>query len=88
MKKNEKQDSSSRGLLSFRDTLLLTILGYVLAGENFPTSGSGRPFSRHEEQFLKEAIVENSSAGNLKCLNGLTEELESTLNRLKSDDTK
>ena len=92
-KKNEKQDSSSsRGLLSFRDALLLTVVGYILAGENFPTAGSGGPFSWQEEHFLKEAIVdavlENPSAGNLKFLNGLTEELESRLNRLKSEDTK
>ncbi|KAL1191099.1 Sec1 family domain-containing protein MIP3 [Cardamine amara subsp. amara] len=92
-KKNEKPDSSlSRGLLSFRDALLLTIVGYILAGENFPTSGSGGPFSWQEEHFLKEAIVdtvlENPSAGNLKFFNGLTEELEDRLNRLKSDETK
>ncbi|KAL9843942.1 Sec1 family domain-containing protein MIP3 [Arabidopsis thaliana] len=91
-KKNEKPDSSSRGLLSFRDALLLTIVGYILAGENFPTSGSGGPFSWQEEHFLKEAIVdavlENPSAGNLKFLNGLTEELEGRLNRLKSEETK
>ncbi|KAJ4892183.1 Sec1 family domain-containing protein MIP3 [Raphanus sativus] len=91
-KKNEKQDSSSRGLLSFRDALLLTIVGYILAGENFPTAGSGGPFSWQEEHFLKEAIVdvvlENPSAGNLKFLNGLTEELERRLNRLKSEETK
>ncbi|KAL0665940.1 hypothetical protein Bca4012_028644 [Brassica carinata] len=92
-KKNEKPDSSSsRGLLSFRDALLLTVVGYILAGENFPTAGSGGPFSWQEEHFLKEAIVdtvlENPSAGNLKFLNGLTEELESRLNRLKSEDAK
>ncbi|KAG7570221.1 Sec1-like superfamily [Arabidopsis thaliana x Arabidopsis arenosa] len=91
-KKNEKPDSSSRGLLSFRDALLLTIVGYILAGENFPTSGSGGPFSWQEEHFLKEAIVdailENPSVGNLKFLNGLTEELEGRLNRLKSEETK
>ncbi|KAF3557313.1 hypothetical protein F2Q69_00010559 [Brassica cretica] len=92
-KKNEKPDSSSsRGLLSFRDALLLTVVGYILAGENFPTAGSGGPFSWQEEHFLKEAIVdtvlENPSAGDLKFLNGLTEELESRLKRLKSEDTK
>ncbi|XP_056864749.1 sec1 family domain-containing protein MIP3 [Raphanus sativus] len=92
-KKNEKHDSSSsRGLLSFRDALLLTIVGYILAGENFPTAGSGGPFSWQEEHFLKEAIVdavlENPSAGDLKFLNGLTEELERRLNRLKSEETK
>ncbi|XP_010506107.1 PREDICTED: sec1 family domain-containing protein MIP3 isoform X3 [Camelina sativa] len=91
-KKNEKTDTSSRGLLSFRDALLLTIVGYIVAGENFPTSGSGGPFSWQEEHFLKEAIVdavlENPSVGNLKFLNGLTEELEGRLNRLKSEETK
>ncbi|CAN8318107.1 unnamed protein product [Cochlearia groenlandica] len=92
-KKNEKPDSSSsQGILSFRDALLLTIVGYILAGENFPTSGSGGPFSWQEEHFLKEAIVdavlENPSVGNLKFLNGLTEELENRLNRLKSEDSK
>lgn len=91
-KKNEKPDSSSRGLLSFRNALLLTVVGYILAGENFPTSGSGGPFSWQEEHFLKEAIVdavlENPSVGNLKFLNGLTEELEGRLNRLKSEETK
>ena len=44
------------------------------------------------EPFLKEVIVdsvlENPLAGNLRFLNGLTETLESRLNRLKSVDTK
>ena len=48
----------SGGLLSFQDALLLNITGYILAGENFPTSGSGGPFSWQEEHFLKEAIVD------------------------------
>ncbi|XP_010553950.1 PREDICTED: sec1 family domain-containing protein MIP3 [Tarenaya hassleriana] len=91
--KDEKSDSMSGGLLSFRDALLLTVVGYILAGENFPTSGSGGPFSWQEEHFLKEAIVdavlENpSAAAKLKFLDGLTEELEGRLNHLKSEETK
>ncbi|XP_044503184.1 sec1 family domain-containing protein MIP3 isoform X2 [Mangifera indica] len=90
-KKNGKHESS-QGLLSFKDALLLMVIGYVLAGENFPTSGSGGPFSWQEEHFLKEAIVdaflENPSAAKLKFLHGLTEELEANLSRMKSEDTK
>ncbi|XWS41127.1 hypothetical protein CRYUN_Cryun17cG0053400 [Craigia yunnanensis] len=82
----------SQGLLSFQDALLLTITGYILAGENFPTSGSGGPFSWQEEHFLKEAIVdailENPSVARLKFLHGLTQELEANLNKTKSDETK
>ncbi|XP_022740120.1 sec1 family domain-containing protein MIP3 isoform X2 [Durio zibethinus] len=82
----------SQGLLSFQDALLLTIIGYILAGENFPTSGSGGPFSWQEEHFLKEAIVdailENPSVARLKFLHGLTQELETNLNKTKSDETK
>ncbi|CAK7348137.1 unnamed protein product [Dovyalis caffra] len=66
-------------------------VGYILAGENFPTSGSVSPFSWQEEHFLKEAIVdaifENASVVKLKFLDGLTEELEANLNRKKSQDT-
>ncbi|XP_031273797.1 sec1 family domain-containing protein MIP3-like [Pistacia vera] len=89
--KNGKPESS-QGLLSFKDALLLMFTGYVLAGENFPTSGSGGPFSWQEEHFLKEAIVdaflENPSAARLKFLHGLTEELEANLSRMKSEETK
>lgn len=71
---------SKTGLLSFQDALLLTITGYILAGENFLTSGSSSPFSWQEEHFLKEAVVdavvENPSAAKLKFLHGLKEELE------------
>ncbi|KAJ0112903.1 hypothetical protein Patl1_02453 [Pistacia atlantica] len=89
--KNGKPESS-QGLLSFKDALLLMVTGSVLAGENFPTSGSGGPFSWQEEHFLKEAIVdaflENPSAARLKFLHGLTEELEANLSRMKSEETK
>ncbi|XP_039067091.1 sec1 family domain-containing protein MIP3 isoform X2 [Hibiscus syriacus] len=87
-----KKKELSHGLLSFQDALLLTITGYILAGENFPTSGSSGPFSWQEEHFLKEAILdailENPSVARLKFLHGLTPELEAKLNKPKSDVTK
>lgn len=90
--KSEKMDPPSEGLLSFQDALLLMVVGYMLAGENFPTSGSGGPFSWQEERFLKEAIMdailENPSVSKLKFLHGLSEELEANLDRAKSGETK
>ncbi|GMH12128.1 hypothetical protein Nepgr_013969 [Nepenthes gracilis] len=84
--------NSSEGLLSFRDALLLTIIGYILAGENFPTSGSSGPFSWQEEHSLKEAVVdaifENPSAAKLKFLHGLINELEAYRNMINSKETK
>lgn len=81
---------SSQGLLSFQDALLLTITGYILAGENFPTSGSGGPFSWQEEHFLKEAIVdavlENPEVAKLKFLHGLTKELEANVKKKKTKE--
>lgn len=89
--KNGKMEPSE-GLLSFQDALLLTIMGYILAGENFPTSGSGGPFSWQEEHMLKEAIVdavlENPAIAKLKFLDGLTEELEANINKIKSEEAK
>lgn len=89
--KNGKMEPSE-GLLSFQDALLLTITGYILAGENFPTSGSGGPFSWQEEHLLKEAIVdavlENPAIAKLKFLDGLTEELEANINKIKSEEAK
>lgn len=83
---------SLQALLSFQDALFLMIVGYILAGENFPTSGSGGPFSWEEEHFLKEAvldaILENATASKLKFLHGLTEELEANHNRKKLQETK
>lgn len=82
----------SQGLLSFQDAFLLIILGYILAGENFPTSGSSGPFSWQEEHFLKDAIVdavfENPSSAKLKFLHGLTEELEANVNTTKPKDSQ
>ncbi|XP_062153006.1 sec1 family domain-containing protein MIP3 isoform X2 [Alnus glutinosa] len=82
----------SQGLLSFQDALLLTVTGYILGGENFPTSGLDSPFSWQEEHLLKEAIVdailENPSIAKLKFLHGLTEDLEANLNRMRSEETK
>lgn len=86
------QTGTSNGLLSFCDALLLTVVGYILAGENFPTSGSGGPFSWQEEHSLKEALVEaimeNPGIAELKFLDGLTEELDANRKRSQSDKTK
>lgn len=86
-----KAGTLSQGLISFQDALLLTLSGYILAGENFPTSGSGGPFSWQEEHFLKEAIVdavlENPEVGKLKFLQGLAEELEANIEKNKTKQT-
>ncbi|GKV25010.1 hypothetical protein SLEP1_g34523 [Rubroshorea leprosula] len=90
-RKSEKMDPS-QGPLSFQDAFLLMIIGYILAGDNFPTAGSGGPFSWQEEHFLKESIVdailENLPTAKLKFLHGLTEELEANMNRNKPDESK
>lgn len=81
-----------KGILSFLDALLLTLRGYILAGENFPTSGSGGPFSWQEEHFLKEAIVdailENPSIAKLKFLHGMAAELQSNFDRKITSESK
>lgn len=86
------KSESSKGVLSFQDALLLTVTGYMLAGENFPTSGSDGPFSWQEEHFMKEAItyaiLENPVDGKLKFLHGLIEELQMNRDRIKSKGTK
>ncbi|KAL6137896.1 hypothetical protein ACLB2K_063185 [Fragaria x ananassa] len=83
---------AAQGVLSFQDALHLMISGYILAGENFPTAGNDGPFSWQEEQLLKdsivEAILENPSIAKLKFLHGLMEELETNLNRIKSEESK
>ncbi|RDX91625.1 Sec1 family domain-containing protein MIP3, partial [Mucuna pruriens] len=88
---NEGKREISKGLLSLQDALLLMIVGYILAGENFPTSGSDGPFSWQEEHLLKEAVVdallENPSVANLKFLDGLREELETNVSKLKLEKT-
>ncbi|KAJ8644192.1 hypothetical protein MRB53_005940 [Persea americana] len=80
--------ANQQSLLSFQDALILAITGYILAGENFATSGSGGPFSWEEEHSLKEAIVdailENPTAANFQFLHGLEEELEANLKKDKS----
>ncbi|XP_061356815.1 sec1 family domain-containing protein MIP3 [Gastrolobium bilobum] len=87
---NKGNREISKGVLSFLDALLLMIVGYILAGENFPTSGSDGPFSWQEEHLLKEAVVdallENPSVANLKFLDGLREELETNVSKLKSEE--
>ncbi|KAF8412237.1 hypothetical protein HHK36_000197 [Tetracentron sinense] len=89
--KNQNMESS-QGLLAFQDVLVLAIIVYILAGENFPTSGSDGPFSWQEEHFLKEAfvdaILENPAAAKLKFLRGIAEELEAHLNKNKSEKLK
>ncbi|MFS8025463.1 putative sec1-like protein [Helianthus anomalus] len=80
-----ESESSSQGLFSVEDAFLLTVTGYILAGENFPTSGSAGPFSWQEEHFLKEAIVdailENPKLAKYKFLNGLLHDLEANLKK-------
>ncbi|BAT89979.1 hypothetical protein VIGAN_06113100 [Vigna angularis var. angularis] len=89
---NKGKREISKGLLSLQDALLLMIIGYILAGENFPTSGADGPFSWQEEHLLKDAVVdallENPSVANLKFLDGLREELETNVDsKLKSQGT-
>lgn len=83
---------SSQGLFSVEDALLLTVTGYILAGENFPTSGSAGPFSWQEEHFLKEAIVdailENPKLAKFKFLSGLYDDLEANLKKKRDGDIK
>ncbi|XP_052175657.1 sec1 family domain-containing protein MIP3-like isoform X2 [Diospyros lotus] len=90
--KNSGLTEPSDGLISFQDALLLTIYGYILASENFPTSGFSGPFSWQEEHFTKEAIVdavlENPRLAQLKFLRGLTEELQANFNKKKLDVAK
>ena len=80
---------SSHGLLSFQDVLLLTIIGYILAGENFPTSIAGGPFSWEDERSLKDVVVdsilERPSSVKLRFLHGLDNELEA---KAKSKDVE
>lgn len=83
---------SSRGLLTLKDVLLLTVIGYMLAGENFPTSGSSGPFSWQEEHFLQEAILDaimgNPAITKLKFLQGLAEELTANYSKSNPVDEK
>ncbi|KAG0472795.1 hypothetical protein HPP92_014652 [Vanilla planifolia] len=86
----DKNDASQLGLLTFKDALLLSVIGYILAGENFQTSESTGPFSWEEEHSLKEVIVdfilENPTIAKLKFLNGLEKELAA--NAEKEESTK
>ncbi|XP_037429713.1 sec1 family domain-containing protein MIP3-like [Triticum dicoccoides] len=71
---------STQGLLTFQDILLLTVVGYILAGENFPTSIAGGPFSWEDERSLKDVVVdsilERPSSVKFRFLDGLEKELE------------
>lgn len=70
---------TSQGILSLKDVLLLSMVGYILAGENFPTS-SMSPFSWEEERSIKDAIVdailEKPQDVKFRFLHGLEKELE------------
>uniref|UniRef100_A0A0E0MCW0 Sec1 family domain-containing protein MIP3 n=1 Tax=Oryza punctata TaxID=4537 RepID=A0A0E0MCW0_ORYPU len=84
----------SQGLLSFQDVLLLTIIGYILTGENFPTSIAGGPFSWEDERSLKDIVVDSildrPSSVKLRFLVGLENELEAKARSKdgdKSNDT-
>lgn len=89
---NKSCFAETEGLFSVEDALLLTVTGYILAGENFPTSGSAGPFSWQEEHFLKEAIVdailENPELAKLKFLHGLYDDLKANLIKKKDGGTK
>ncbi|KAG6419450.1 hypothetical protein SASPL_121672 [Salvia splendens] len=86
-----QKHNKSQGLFTLEDALLLTVIGYILAGENFPTSGSGGPFTWQEEHFMKEAIVdailENPTVSRLKLFQGLLDDLEAKtkLNKKNED---
>lgn len=81
---------SSQGLISFKDALLLTVMGYILAGESFPTSGTTSPFSWQEEHLMKEAIVEaileNPELAELRFVHGLAEELDAYRSKISSKE--
>lgn len=89
---NKSLTREPESLFSIEDALLLTITGYILAGENFPTSSSAGPFSWQEEHFLKEAIVdailENPELGKFKFLNGLQDEIEANLKKKRDGVSK
>lgn len=92
MQSQGQRTGEAQGLFSVEDALLLTVTGFILAGENFPTSGSAGPFSWQEEHFLKEAIVdailENPELAKLKFLHGLYDDLEANLKKKRGGETK
>ncbi|KAG6508939.1 hypothetical protein ZIOFF_034321 [Zingiber officinale] len=88
----DKRIGTSHNVLSFQDALLLSMIGYILAGESFPTSASTGPFSWEEEHSLKEAVVdavmENPSSAKLYFLHGLSNEFAAKLDKEKDDFSK
>ncbi|ERN02124.1 hypothetical protein AMTR_s00045p00170740 [Amborella trichopoda] len=86
---NDKSKKSQQSLLSFQDAIVLAITGYILAGQNFATSGSGGPFSWEKEHSLKEAfadaILECSQELNFGFLRGLEDDLEAHRKKLASE---
>lgn len=85
-------ESHKQGLLTFQDILLLTIIGYMLAGENFPTSIAGGPFSWEDERSLKDVLVdsilERPSSVKFRFLDGLEKELEAKARSKDADRNK
>uniref|UniRef100_A0ACD6A1T2 Uncharacterized protein n=1 Tax=Avena sativa TaxID=4498 RepID=A0ACD6A1T2_AVESA len=83
---------SSQGLLTFQDILLLIVIGYILAGENFPTSIAGGPFSWEDERSLKDVVVdsilERPSSVKFRFLDGLEKELEAKARSKDADRNK
>ncbi|KAF3773466.1 Sec1 family domain-containing protein [Nymphaea thermarum] len=79
---------ATSGPLSFQDAIILTVVGYILAGENFATSGLGSPFSWEEERSLKEAIVdailEFPDIAKFRFLHDIEEQLHEHHGKLKS----
>ncbi|KAG6519097.1 hypothetical protein ZIOFF_022586 [Zingiber officinale] len=88
----DKRIGPSHNVLSFQDALLLSMIGYILAGKSFPTSASTGPFSWEEEHSLKEAVVdavmENPSSAKLHFLHGLSNEFAAKLDKEKDDFSK
>ncbi|XP_042452414.1 sec1 family domain-containing protein MIP3-like [Zingiber officinale] len=88
----DKRIGPSHNVLSFQDALLLSMIGYILAGESFPTSASTGPYSWEEEHSLKEAVVdaimENPSSAKLHFLHGLSNEFAAKLDKEKDDFSK
>ncbi|KAI5065162.1 hypothetical protein GOP47_0019857 [Adiantum capillus-veneris] len=65
-------------LFTLRDALTLAIVGYALAGHSFENSFAEGPFSREEEEQLKQAVVDAILQGSEERL-GFLQGLEDSL---------
>ncbi|CAN6469071.1 unnamed protein product [Victoria cruziana] len=83
-----RHSGATSGPFSFQDAILLSVVGYILSGENFATSGKGGPFSWEEERLLKEAIVdaifEFPDIAKFRFLHDIEEQLHERHEKLKS----